>query len=287
MSHLQNPSRISVSQELTVYHLSALSDDVMLLACGAAGLHALSLSSNNTSPFGPADIGDVYRVVFDAYTDTLLLLVKPPRAAAATGRRDYWQLVSLSREENAEWLEVQRLTTAIQVPAAEEVIALVIAVCDSRVLLAGRAELRDPLYVFDVSASHYLSHAAKVSSPNWFYGLACARRGDETLVAFSHETEVSLQRLESQSFKKLASVELSDPDRLLFRGHMLLVADWNKKNSTPAIKSLSAFDDSLTEKVLCGYRSGVRTRVWALAGDRLVSSSDQKLNNLLVHTIVA
>ena len=78
-------------------------------------------------------------MVFDAYTDTQLILVKPP-LSAATDKRDYWQLMSRRRDEN-EWLEVQRLTTAIRIPSEEEIIALVIEVCDSRVLLAGRIEL--------------------------------------------------------------------------------------------------------------------------------------------------
>ena len=158
--------------------------------------------------------------------------------------------------------------------------------CDSRVLLAGRGELWAPLHVFDVSEAHTVRHSATVRPPNWFYGLACTRRGDDTIVAFSHETAVSLQWLASQRLEQLASAELSDPDKLLFRGDVLLVADWNISTGTPAIKSLSEHEGSLAAKELLGYRSGVRTRVWALAGDRLVSSNDQNSHDLLTYTVV-
>ena len=58
-----------------VHNLCALTDDEMLLACGAEGLHALSLRTGQLSAHQPTAVRDVYRVAFDANTDTLLLLV--------------------------------------------------------------------------------------------------------------------------------------------------------------------------------------------------------------------
>ena len=58
-----------------VHDLCVLTDNKVLLACGAKGLHALSLRMGQLSAHEPTDVRDVYIVAFDANTDTLLLLV--------------------------------------------------------------------------------------------------------------------------------------------------------------------------------------------------------------------
>ena len=99
----QNLSHNS-TQSLQVLRLCALSADELLLACGDAGLRALSLDTGQLTAREPTALrGDVRRVAFDARTETLLLLVM-----AANG----WQLVSLYRNAS-EWLEEQRLKTSL------------------------------------------------------------------------------------------------------------------------------------------------------------------------------
>ena len=89
----------------SVYGLSELSADELLLACGYEGLYTFSLhTGESVVRVRIALRGDVRSVAFDAHTNTLLLVVKAA---------DNWQLVSLRRNES-EWLEVQRSTSIIE-----------------------------------------------------------------------------------------------------------------------------------------------------------------------------
>ena len=129
------------TQDLHVFDMCALSADEVLLACGPAGLRAVTL---HTAQHSTAIRDNVWRVAFDAHTDTLLLLVWAP-----TG--NYYQLVSLRRNSN-EWLEVQRCHTVfMQRLPINFHNWLIFAVCDSRVLLGIEGWGR--LYVFDVSCA--------------------------------------------------------------------------------------------------------------------------------------
>ena len=254
------------TEDLIVNDMYALSADELLLACGDAGLRVVSLHTAQLATHESSAIRDtVLRVAFDAHTDTLLLLL----LSAPTGGYYLYQLVSLRRNAN-EWREVQRLGTRIRHLSA----IVNFAVCDSRVLLVewgGRT-----MYVFDVSAERTLRDAGNVSYSRRFYAVACTRRDGVTLVAFSHFISVSLLRLTSLPLRlvPLASVNLTDPHRLLFRGDLLLVTDWNRATNTSAIVSFRASDNALTERrVLLDAQAGVGMRAWALAGDRLVLSS--------------
>ena len=90
---------------LSAESLCALSAEELLLAFGDTGLSALSLFTGQLAARDPTALQNVWRVAFDAHTDTLLLLVRPPKA-------NYWQLVSLRRNAS-EWLEVQRLSISL------------------------------------------------------------------------------------------------------------------------------------------------------------------------------
>ena len=248
------------TEDLRGFDMCALSADELLLACGAAGLRAVSLHTAQLAAHEFSAIrDDVWRVAFDAHTDTLLLIVWAPTYAS-----HYYQLVSLRRNAN-EWREVQRLGTSLNSEVRSHM-----AVCDSRVLLGqwgGRT-----MYVFDVSAEHTLRDAGNVTLQSWIFWVACTRLDGVTLVAFSHVTSVTLHRLTSlpRRLQPLASVGLIDPYRLLFRGDLLLVDDWNRANR---IVSFRASDNALTERrVLLEAQAGVSVLVhaWALAGDRLV-----------------
>ena len=184
---------------LIVYDMYALSADEVLLACGPAGLRAVSLHTAQLAAHELNAFRYVHGVAFDAHTNTLLLLVGAP-----TG--DYFQLVSLRRNAS-EWLEVQRLGTRIR----HSFYILNFAVCDSRVLLGERGG--DRVYVSDVSAEHTLRDTGNVTLQSGAYGVACTRRDGVTLVAFSHDTSVSLLRLTSLPLRlvPLASVSLTAP----------------------------------------------------------------------------
>ena len=245
------------TENLFVFDMYALSADEVLLACGAAGLRAVSLHTAQLVAHEPTAIRYVYGVAFDAHSDTLLLIVWSP-----TG--DYCQLVSLRRNAS-EWLEVQRLGTRIR----HTFYISQFAVCDSRVLLGNE----HTFYVFDVSAEHTLRDAGSVTWQSRFYVVACTRRDGVTLVAFSHGTSVSLLRLTSLPLRleSLATVSLTEPRRLLFREDLLLVANWNRATHTGAIVSFRVSDNALTERrVLIDAQAGVRVGAWALASDRLV-----------------
>ena len=286
------------NEHLFVYDMCALSIDEVLLACGAAGLRGVSLHTAQLVAHESSAIREVYGVAFDAHTDTLLLLVA--RLAPTRDYNeynpgdyhysyddyneynpgdyhynyddyykidtdDYYQLVSLRRNAS-EWLEVQRLDTRI---LHNEFFNF--AVCDSRVLLVQRGG--NKMYVFDVSTEHTLRDAGSLTLQSSFYGVTCTRRDGVTLVAFSHDTSVTLLRLTSLPLRlvPLASVSLTAPGRLRFRGDLLLVADWNDATGSHAIVSFRASDNALTERrVLLDAQAGVRVGAWALASDRLV-----------------
>ena len=83
--------RRTENEALKAWSLCAVSADELLFACDAAGLRALSLHIGQLAAREPTDLRDVYRVTFDAHTDTLLL-VRSPNA-------DNMQLVSASQRE--------------------------------------------------------------------------------------------------------------------------------------------------------------------------------------------
>ena len=264
------------NEYLYVLGMCALSADEVLLACGDAGLRSVSLHTAQLAAHEFSAIRDgVWGVAFDAQTDTLLLLVRPPIGYG------YFQLVSLRRHAS-EWLEVQRLDTEIYFYQTH----LYFAVCDSRVLLNVKGNSR--LHVVAVSAEHTLRDAGSFRQ-GVVYEVACTRRDGVTLVAFSRGTTVSLLRLTSLplGFVPLASVYLTSPSKLLFREDLLLVADWNKVTRYHAIVSFRASDNALTERrVLLDAQAGVHVGAWALAGDQLVLW-DEISKNLLVHEQLA
>ena len=265
------------TEDLYVRSLCVPTPDEMLLA-SRAGLRALSLHNAQLAAHEPTAIQDVERVAFDAHTDTLLLLVLPPNVLPPNANN--YQLVSLRRNAS-EWLEVHRLNTSFEYISGPGVME----VCDSRVLLGESGG--NTLYIFNVSAAHTLRAADSLSLQNTtFRKVACARRDGDTLVAFSHSSSVSLQRLASLPLRleRLASVDFTDPHRLLFRGDLLFVTDWNSTSDTHVIVSLRASGNAFTERrVLLDAQPGVGLGPWALSGDRLVLW-DSNSEDLLVYT---
>ena len=271
---MRNLSRTH-NKYLYVSDMCALSADEVLLSCGAAGLRSVSPHTAQLAAHEPSAIRYVWRVVFDAHTDTLLLAVSAP-----TG--NYYQLVSLRRNAS-EWLEVQRLSTRIHYNLYN---IFNFVVCDSRVLLGDVGG--NTLNVLDVSAEHTLRDVGNVTLQSGAYGVACTRRDGATFVALSHFISVSLLlQLTSLPLRlvPLASVNLTAAHELLFLEDLLLVQlvkdDLNRATrSSHAIVSLRASDYALTEpRVLLNFPIDV----WALAGDRLVLW-DYNSQDLLVYT---
>ena len=250
--------------------MSLLSTDELLLACESAPLRSVSLNTGQIfaqEPIAQRDMS-VWRVAFDAHTKTLLLLVYKAKD---------WQLVSQRRKENT-WLEVQRLKTNLT-----RIMIYNMAVCHSRILLF--ASGKQTVYMFDVSAEHILRAAGNVTVQSEIIGLACTRREDDMLIAFSHPRTVVLQRLVPLPLhlELLATRDdITDPGRLLFRGDMLLIAD------TPfarplAIISLRVSGNALTDRrILLEDENSIFLGDWALAGDQLLLS-DFISKDLLVY----
>ena len=256
----------TVYEALSVLDVCAVSVDEVLLACNDAGVRAVSLHTAQLVAHEPNAIRKVWRVAFVAHTNTLLLLVQSRPDFCCTD-----QLVSL-RRNGSEWLEVQRLDIRVR----DWLQLFNIAVCDSRVLLGGRGG--DTLYVFDVSAESTLRDAGNVTLQSSVDDLACTRRDGVTLVAVSYDNSVSLLRLTSLPLRlePLASVNLTKPYRLLFRGDLLLVNSWNHTTRSNACGAFRVSGNELTEwRVLLVYEVGVSVHYWALAGDRLVFWNDK------------
>ena len=243
----------------------ALSDDVVLIACGFAGLRAFSLNSKKFStPTVIMQVKNVFGVAYDLRTDTLLLLM--PAVASGSLTHYVYLLVSLHRK-GTEWRQVQSLETNVSVSLSIKG-ALDIAVCESHVLLGNGGKT---LYVLDVNAEHQLSDAGSATLGETFYALACTQRDGNTYVAFAQETSVSLQRLAS-SPPRLEPLQrwsngLIAPRRLLFRGDQLFVADWHKETNLHAILLLRT---SGVMSIAIKPQTDISVGAWALAGDRLV-----------------
>ena len=254
-----------------VLSLCALPDDVLLLACGAEGLRSVSLSSAQLSAH---KLANVYEVAFDEHTNTLLLIMRAPRA---DNKENVYWLVSLRRNAS-EWLEVMRLPTNFSTRSFN--VQPAISVCGSRVLLTDFKTL----YVFNVSAKHSVIGADPLSVKKNIFSLACTRRDGETLVAFAHSSSVSLHRLASVPLRLewLAEVDLYEPFGLLFSGDVLLVSHTTTNTSEYAIVSLRASGNALTERRVLLDTNDVEVDAWTLACERLVQW-DFISNGLLVY----
>ena len=147
------------------------------------------------------------------------------------------------RRNASEWIEVQRLPNVI-----EKTRYPLIAVCDSHVLL-GREEGDGTLYVYNVSENHNVS-SVHFSQQN--LTLAYTRISNNTYVALTrhNKTQVTLHRLvwplTPRGSRRIHGQYLSKV--LLFRGDLLIIADWNSTTNSHAIVSLRASGGALSEK---------------------------------------
>ena len=293
----QQKLKQSENEDLYCYGLCALSDDIVLFACGTDGLRGLSLKRSKLIPNDISTIKEVYGVAFDLATDTLLLAIVEWKSDPSffekvanflempfsSTRRTLW-LTSLQRGTDG-WTEVERVQTDLTCFVGKIMWVGISTMSGSRVLLGG-GENRDRLYSIQVSPDHRLHRIGSVDLENKVNQFACTREGVDTLVAFSHTNcAVSLHRLAALQLEPLARVQLSAPSRLLFLGRLLLVADWNKKTETHNIVSFATTGGKLTGKrqLIEATKASALVDEWCVAGIRLVVR-DGNSNDLLLYT---
>ena len=244
------------SEYLQVLSLCWISDDELLLAPVDASLRSLSLRTGELTAREPTALKIVWRVAFDALTDTLLVL---------TTEANKWELVSL-RRSGSQWVQAQRIDAC---SSYRDLCYL--AQCKSRIVLVGKGKT-NTMYVFDVSAAHTLRKAGSVPLQSWFNEVACSGRDGDTLVALSHERSLTLQRLTGFPLRlePLAKVELTAPILVQFYGDILIVADFNVATQKHDICSFRWSGNALNErKVLLEAQHSVSVSTWALVGERL------------------
>lgn len=252
---------------IAVSGLHAFSDDILFFAACSC-LRAISLRTHKLSEADPCEPKSgtarfcICNVALDAETDTLLLVL---------WGYHYW-LMSLRRGQT-NWIKVQRHP----IEQLDE-----IAVCNLQILLGNFGE--DRLFIFGVNSQHRLSSLCAVVLENRYNYFACACIDGETLVAFSHDNAlVTLRRLVERRIMQIACIKLTYPQRLLFRGNELLVADFNERTKSHEIVSLLATSGRLMLRgSLLPSNASVKVWKWCLSGDRLVVW-DNKSKDILVY----
>ena len=285
MSHLRLASRIPQrsltrgnNEILFICGLCALPNDVVLLACSTKGVRALSLSTEQLYPRDYA-LRDSFGIAFDAATDTLLIA----KWVAGVNGGMYWLLSARSGQH--EWSEVQRVQTSITRSSSPSWAGLSV-LSNSRVFF-GCGDYRDRLCAFEVTGDHCLRPLGDILLKKDFREFACTLEVNDTLVALSHyDKTVSLHRLVGLQLDSLGFIELTDPSKVLFRNHLLLVADWNEDVEKHAIVSLDVANGQLTnQKQLLDANVGVEVEAWSLAEDRLVVW-DWKSEDLMIYAFI-
>ena len=140
---------------------------------------------------------------------------------------------------------------------------------------------------FEVTAEHCLRFLGNILVAKDFREFACTLEGNDTLVALSHfDKTVSLHRLVNLQLEWFGSFELTDPSKVLFRNHLLLVADWNEGVEKHAIVSLVVTGGQLTnQRQLLDASVGVEVEAWGLAEDRIVVC-DWKSEDLMIYAFI-
>ena len=93
-----------------------------------------------------------------------------------------------------------------------------------------------------------------------------------------------MYRLVALRLEPLARTDLVAPVLVLFRGDLLLVADYNERADTHTIVPFRVTGAELNrQRELLNHNTGVRATAWCLAGDRLVVR-DWKSKDMLLYT---
>lgn len=265
------------NESLHVCGLCSLSEDTALLACGIAGLRALTLKTGQLSPRDPCSLKHVHSAAYDAPTDTLLLAVWVESAGGGV----YW-LVSLRRGAE-EWSEVQRVQTEIKHLDFGPWYVTLSSLCDSRVLVGERDT--EKLSVFEVVEEHSLRPVGIVLLENQIREFACTRDGPDTLVALSHDdNSVSLHRLISLRLETLARVKLTDPWDLMFHGTVLLLSDYINIRKQAILYMDTHGGRFSNPRQLLEANAKVRVEQWCLVESNLLVL-DYNSKDLLVYSL--
>ena len=251
------------NESLDVTELCSLPKDSIALSCFKDGLRAISLGNKQLCPFKHSPLKVVYRVAYDMQTDTLLLVEETLKTA---GNQKIYSLVSF-HHRSKDWVVIQRLP--LEIFYSLELGDLV--TCNSRVLIGRLGE--DIIYVFVLSKDHSLNSEGPILlQQQELFRFACTRLDTDTLVAFNHKKSVSLHRLVSLQLERLAQVDLTNPQWLLFRGDLLFVADMNKSTETHAIVSYIVKGGELTqESQVLDSKDCIKISEWCLASNKIVA----------------
>lgn len=255
--------------------LCALPDDVVLFnRCTYSGVRAISLRTNESYEQGPKVEGIIWlwRMSYDALTDTLLIVELASRSANDSG----YHLATL-RREHEKWIRVESITTLM------DTFPIQIDVCESRVLLA--YSLSDKVSAFELSADHKLRPTGTITLDRVYFSVASTRIGGQTYVAFSHMNTVSLHRLlDDMQLEAVSEIGFLTAPRVLFRGNVLLV-DGVDENDFHAIGSFVASAGGLSfDRMLINSDAGINVNKWCISGNRLVVW-DGMTNDLLVYSL--
>ena len=250
------------NESLDVTEFCSLPNDSVALSCFKDGLRAISLGNKQLCPFKHSPLKVVYRVAYDVQTDTLLLVEETLKSA---GNRKIYSLVSFHHRSN-NWVVVQRLP--LEIFYSSELGDLL--TCHSRVLLGKLGA--DIIDVFVLSKDHSLTSEGPILLQKELFRFACTRLASDTLMAFNHKESVSLHRLLNLQLERLAQVDLTNPQWLLFRGDLLFVADMNKSTETHAIVSCIVKGGELTYKrQVLDSKDSIKISEWCLASNKIVA----------------
>ena len=219
----------------------------------------------DSSPHASPPLYESCTVAFDAHTVTLLILVTAANKL---------QLVSLRRNAS-EWLDAA--PHHISYHKINDMVA-----CNSHVLLTG-GENQGTLFVFDVNVAppHTLRDAGSLPQQTAIYALACTRATTKRSSHLQKQTQCLCtgSRHAHSSSSPIVDLIWVYPNRLLFRGELLLVADMNSAiTGSHTIVSFRATGNALTEqRVLLDDQDSVVGRAWLdSAGDRRLVLAEWK-----------
>lgn len=251
--------------------MCALSDDVLLLACGSNGIREMSLSSAQLCERDPSELIGVYNLAFNVASETLVLAVMAPDDNEDDSSDEVFWLVTLHRDAN-KWREVQRMRTD---QSASDVWVHLSFVDNSRVLFGLRGA--DSLHAFDMSVAHSIRAVGSIALEQPFEIIATTCIGNEAFVAATETSGsyVSLYRLVALRLEPLARTELSNSLLILFRGDLLFVS----KSKTEVVSFRVTGGRLIRERTfLTDY---IEPLNWCFAGNQLVVDEMEKSDLLL------
>ena len=127
------------------------------------------------------------------------------------------------------------------------------------------------LRAFYVTRLHNLRLIGNIDVNTKYKHFACTLVDADIIVAFSHQTSVSLHRLVAQRLEPLSEIASIELSWLLFRGPLLLGIGRNKERKENIVSLLiTESGHNLHPQVLYDFDACVQVSRWCIAGNRLV-----------------